>query len=468
MVNRKLSYLLLTVIVLVFMVIGALYAVKTPPWQAPDEPAHYNYIAQVAAGGCCPVIETGDWDSDTLDQLKADQFPENADLSRIEYEDHQPPLYYLLLVPIYLASGGSLIALRLASVVLGIGGPLAAYFVVARLLPRQRILGLAAAAFIAFIPQRVAIMASVNNDSLAETMLGIILVVAITYLGNPGTTDPDSRQSPLTESSRPHAAALGGLLGIAFLTKMTIYLPAAVVVGLAILLRWRIERQSIRWLAQQIVWAAGLALIIGSLWWVRDAIVYGWPDIFGQGAHGTVVEGQMRTADRLADIGPGSYLREYLTTTYHSFWGQFGWMGVPMPDRVYLLVGVFMLIALLGVIIAFGVFHKQLALQPWQTSGEWILAAVILATIANFIGYNLTFVQYQGRYLYTMLIPLGGLVALGLWGLSMWLRALLLERKMPHQNRVERWLAWLPLAALAWMPLLTLWALFKYLIPNLG
>ncbi len=468
MINKNLSYLLLVVIVLIFVVIGALYAVKTPPWQAPDEPAHYNYIAQTATDGCCPVIEMGDWDSPALEQLKAEQFPETADLSQIEYEDHQPPFYYLLLAPVYLVTGGSLIALRLASVILGIGGPLAAYFVVARLLPRHRILALATAAFVAFIPQRVAIMASVNNDSLAETMLGIILVVAITYLGNPGSTDLDGRAISLTESSRPHAAALGGLLGVAFLTKLTIYLPAAVVVGLAVLLRWRIERHSGRWLAQQIVWAAGLALVIGSLWWVRNVIVYGWPDIFGQIAHNGVVIGQLRTTERIAAIGLGSYLKEYLTITYHSFWGQFGWMGVPMPDRIYLLIGIFLLVDLFGVMIAFGLFHRNLELHPWQASGEWVLAAVILATIVNFIGYNLNFVQFQGRYLYTLSIPLGGLVVLGLWGLSMWIGQLLLQRKTPHQEQWERLLAWLPLVALAWMPLLTMWALFQYIIPNLG
>ena len=247
MISKKLSYVLLTIIVILFVIMGVLYAIKTPPWQAPDEPAHYNYIAQVAKDGCCPIIEMGDWDSAYLEQLKAEQFPDNADLSPIEYEDHQPPLYYLLLTLVYHAFGGNLIALRIASVILGIGGPLAAYFVVARLLPRHRILALATAAFVAFIPQRVAIMASINNDSLAEMVLGILLVVVITYLGNPGTSDPDGRAIPLTESSRPHAAALGGLLGVAFLTKLTICPPAAVAVGLAVLLRWRGEQHPGRW-----------------------------------------------------------------------------------------------------------------------------------------------------------------------------------------------------------------------------
>lgn len=466
--SKKLSYLLLAGIVLLFVVIGTLYAIETPPWQAPDEPAHYNYIAQIAGRGCCPIIAMGDWDSVYLDQIKGEQFPENVDLSPIEYEDHQPPLYYLLLTPVYLATDGSLIALRLASVLLGIGGPLAAYFVIARLLPEHRIPALAAATFVAFIPQRVAIMASVNNDSLAETVLGIILVVAITYLGNPGSIDPDGHAVPLPEASRPHAAALGGLLGVAFLTKLTIYLPAAMIVGLAILLRRRTERHSARQLAQDSIWVAGMALLIGGGWWIRNIVVYGWPDFLGQAAHNGVVIGQLRTSEMIATVGLGRYLTAYLTTTYHSFWGQFGWMGVPMPDRIYLLIGIFLSITLLGLVITFGLFRRRLELTPWQRAGKWVLASVILATLANYIGYNLTFVQFQGRYLYTMLIPLAGLVALSWWGLSSGLGQLISPQESAARKRWEHLLAWMPLVALAWMPFLTLWALFKYIIPNLG
>jgi hypothetical protein len=143
-------------------------------------------------------------------------------------------------------------------------------------------------------------------------------------------------------------------------------------------------------------------------------------------------------------------------------------MGVPMPGRIYLLIGIFLLIALFGLTITFGLFHDRIGHQPWQRSGEWVLASVILTTLADYIGYNLVFVQFQGRYLYTMLIPLAGLIVLGLWGLSLWIEQLIALEGKPNRDIWKRLLPWLPLAALAWMPLLTTWALFKYVIPNLG
>ena len=35
---------LLPAILSVYAVLATMYAVYTPPWQAPDEPAHYNYV----------------------------------------------------------------------------------------------------------------------------------------------------------------------------------------------------------------------------------------------------------------------------------------------------------------------------------------------------------------------------------------------------------------------------------------
>src|SRR5258708_8219946 len=114
----------LALIVVAYLVVATLYAVKTPAWQVPDEPAHYNYARQVATNGCCPVLQPGDWDNNYLDSIKAQKFSTaslQGRLDTVQYEDHQPPLYYLIEAPVYSASNGNLTAMRMLSVVLGAG-----------------------------------------------------------------------------------------------------------------------------------------------------------------------------------------------------------------------------------------------------------------------------------------------------------------------------------------------------------
>jgi hypothetical protein len=132
--------------------------------------------------------------------------------------------------------------------------------------------------------------------------------------------------------------------------------------------------------------------------------IYGDFDILGLQRHNAVVAGQPLTADWIARMGFGPSLLSALTTTFHSFWGKFGWMGVPMPDWVYLGVGVLSLIALAGWLLAIrrSPLTNYLSDQP-----AVLLALLVLFTFAAYVWYNLTFVQHQGRYLFPALIPLG-------------------------------------------------------------
>jgi 4-amino-4-deoxy-L-arabinose transferase-like glycosyltransferase len=434
-----------------YLIIAALYAHYTPPWQVPDEPAHYNYVAQIVADGCCPVIAPGDYDQGYLNELTGSGFPDDADLSPIEYEDHQPPLYYLLATPIFVLSGGSLTALRLFSVALSAVTIILIYLVAIRVLPDRPEIALASAAFVAFVPQHVAMMAGVNNDSLAELVLGLNLLALVTYLGNSSPADGEARQGV-------HPALLGLLVGLAFLTKATVTLITPPLVALAIFLRRRREEQSWGWFARQAAWAGGIALAIGALWWVRDVTVYGWPDLFGLATHDQVATagGQLRTADLIAEIGWGEYLPLFFTTTFHSFWGQFGWMGVPMPPRTYLIIGLFVvwdIVGYCGLLIA---FRKRLNLVNAARDGGWLLVALAGLTALAYVGYNLSFVQFQGRYLFPALPALGLGAALGVLGWTLILR--------------ERWplLRWMPLAMMGLLALLDVWALFRYIVPNLS
>ena len=120
------AYVLISVLI-VYAALGTLFAFKTPSWQNPDEPAHYNYIAHLATERQLPVLRMGDYDGAYLERLMAERFPPDLSIEPVRYESHQPPLYYLLAVPIYWLSQGLPLALRLFSVVLG-GGVVAVDF----------------------------------------------------------------------------------------------------------------------------------------------------------------------------------------------------------------------------------------------------------------------------------------------------------------------------------------------------
>ncbi|MCS7070179.1 MAG: DUF2142 domain-containing protein, partial [Anaerolinea sp.] len=326
---------LLLMIVVTYLLLGAAYALRTPAWQAPDEPAHYNYIAQVAAAGCCPVIEPGDWDQAYLDQLKMARFaPALLDrFASIQYEDHQPPLYYLLAAPLFTLTGGSLVALRLFSVLTGVGVIIAAFVVGRWIAPARSALGLLAAGIVAFVPQHVAVLASVNNDALSFALMGAAYIALVVHV---------RRGLP--------AWLLGVIAGSGLVIKLNTLLllglfPLVFAIEAALIDRrpgW--PARALRQIALFLIPAAAL----GSLWWVRNLMVYGPPDLFGLGAHDAVVVGQLRTVDFIAQIGTGEYLRALFATTFASFWGQFGWMAAPLPETVYHGIGALLLAALVA------------------------------------------------------------------------------------------------------------------------
>ena len=54
-----------------YVVLALGYAIRTPVWQNPDEPAHFNYVVHVAETGTLPELRPGDWDAQLLERLKS-------------------------------------------------------------------------------------------------------------------------------------------------------------------------------------------------------------------------------------------------------------------------------------------------------------------------------------------------------------------------------------------------------------
>jgi len=215
---------LLPAIILVYLILATLYAAFTPDWQAPDEPAHYNYIRYLAEQHRFPVLKPGDYTAEYLEEIKAARFPAEMSIAPIRYEFHQPPLYYILAVPVYGLFGGSLLPLRLLSVAMGALLLLVVCWTVQALVPDRAFLALGATAFVAFLPMHLAMTAAVNNDTLAELLLATILLLSIRYLKLPGSAlgQPEGRRLLIL---------LGITTGLGLLTKSAVYVGAAGAAG---------------------------------------------------------------------------------------------------------------------------------------------------------------------------------------------------------------------------------------------
>lgn len=443
--SRRAEWIALVVLLAVYFALAGQYALRTPDWQAPDEPAHYNYIAQIADDGALPVLEMGDWQQAYQDALTMSGFrPDLLDrLDTIQYEDHQPPLYYLLQAPVYALTDGDLAALRLFSVLLGAGVVLCAWAVLRVTFPRWPHLALTGAGFVAFLPQHLSILGSVSNDALAELITGLTLLAAVVYLGA-----APRRMPPLV---------LGVLAGLALLTKTTIYFLGGIAV-LVVLLRWRRERWTLRVGTAHLAAVIVPALLVGGLWWARNLDTYGGTDAFGLQRHDAITVGQLRTDEYIDVVLGGSerqYLENYVETTFHSFWGQFGWMAVPLPVNVYRVFVLFTLVVLSGAVLFAWRQGWPRTLSAAQRDALIVCAVVVALVVAAYILYNRDFVQFQGRYLYPALIPLALLVALGLGG---WIAPF--ERQFPV-------LVWLPVAVMFLLALFAWYALDRYLVPAL-
>jgi 4-amino-4-deoxy-L-arabinose transferase-like glycosyltransferase len=405
--SRREGFLFALILVL-YLTLGTLYATLTPDWQAPDEPAHYNYVVHLARQTQFPILKAGDYPASYLEEIKAAGFPPEMSIAPIRYEFHQPPLHYVLAVPIYRLFDGALLPLRLLSV--GIGGLLLllVYWIMQALLPHRPLLALGATAFVAFLPMHLAMTASLNNDILAEVLLAVVILLSIRYLKQNADT--------ASGTSTRLLILLGIATGLCLVTKSSVYLalPLALV---AIVVRhtWLDEETppiatSLKAVVVYLVPALGLALP----WWARNIVVYGGFDLLGLGRHDEVVAGQLRTAEFIAQYGLPRLVQDFSQTTFRSFWGQFGWMGVLLDQRLYQAMTILSGLALLGFAIwAAGAWRKRDSVPAWQWAAGGLLLLTGLFTLGTYLWYNMGFLQHQGRYLFRALVPISAVAALG-------------------------------------------------------
>ncbi len=355
----------------------------------------------------------GDYDQTYLRALVENRFPPNHPIDAIQYESHQPPLYYISAAPVFWLADGRLIFLRLYNVLLGAGVLLLIFLIVHTIFPDRPTISLGSMALAAFLPMHVAMMAAVNNDALAELLIAATVLALVRWM----------RAQDRDQAHPRHLLIVGGLMGLALVTKSTTYILLPLVVLTVSGVTWqKTQVRSKRFsalgasaLTTNLLLALLPALVIAMPLWLRNITVYGGVDFLGLHWHDIVVDGQPRTAEWIALNGLGAYWDRAVDFTFKSFWGVFGWMGIFMDGRIYLALTIFSGVLFLGGLwaaIRMVLGWPDSELDRFQLQSVAVLALLSLGALAGYVWYNLGFVQHQGRYLFPGLSGIAFFMAL--------------------------------------------------------
>lgn len=442
---------------------GILYSAVTPPWQAPDEPDHFQYAAFLVRYHRFPTrqdVAAEEWlQTQVYDSMREFGFwtrRAHAPIPTVLEEEYRaavghPPLYYLLgallLAPF---SSHDLVTqlhiLRLGSVLLGTLTVLVAYLTARTLFPENDSWQLAVPAFIVFLPMHTFVTGSVNNDSLAE-LLGSLAIYSLLRILRGGL-------------SWRRVVSVACLLVFGLVTKRTttFAIPLA---ALTIIPFYYLKKspklspadKTSRWLRSQYIWLLVIGAIGLSLWALTRhspsairhplfAIRY---SPFAIRHFRLLLEPQRYTPAALKAYALFSLL------TFASFWADFGWMNVPLDLTWYAALAAFSLLALCGLgLFAIQVVRGTETLKTWQRRALLMLLLAIALIFTQTFGLMIVQgIPQQGRYLFPALIPLAVFFTLGLW---QWI---------PTRHR-----AVLPLALVLGMFVLDSISLCCYIVPH--
>lgn len=396
----------LTILLLVYAGLAGCYNAITPAATTdqhnPDETAHMLYVQSIAAGHL-PVFRPAE-DS---------------------YEAHQPPLYYVLCAPVYLAAkaGGedvSVRAVRWVSTLIGAFLIVAAYKITEKLLPAEPWLALGTATFIGLLPMNVSLSASVGNDALTNLIfaLGLWLLSGLCA----GVDSVDAR------GLRRQAVWLGVVLGAGIWTKTsTLLLFPTVAVALFLLVRQGLlDRERGKQIAGLTL---GVGLIIGAPWLIRNQLLYGDPiaqHIFQQAFARTPQAYQ--AIYFLFHGSMSAYLASVALWTFASFWGVFDSMRLfwgqnpyghaPTPGASLSMIYNILAILCIGALI--GLVRLRPSSAWLSMTSRIVLTAfgvLIALTWLAHLRFIIVYFQAQGRYWYPSLVPLALFFVLGWRGL---------------------------------------------------
>ena len=440
---------ILALILGLFILLGSVYALTTPVFEASDELWHYPMIRHLADGNPLPVQVTdpalaGPW------KQEASQPPlyyyvgtaftfwiDSSDMEEIRWLNPHvdngisPPDGNINLAVHDSANSaweGTLLAVRivrLVSVLMGATAVFLTYLIAKEIVPDRPDLVLGATATHAFTPMFLFISGAVNNDNLAIPLASLTVLLLIRTV---------TRQQRGLE----RWLLIGAVIGLALLTKEGTFGLIPLTGGAIFINRWQQNRKclSVRCLLVLVgksLLIFGLTLIPAALiagwWYARNIALYG--DFLGWSAFIAVLGQRAQPASlaQLWDERQGFLM---------SYWGLFGGVNVPMAGWIYPILNRVMAISVVGFFVYFGqtvlAYKREMAMSKSRKTAvfnqlistvlhfvEHRFGLIIVLLFAAAVVYGLvqwatTTWSSQGRLVFTAISALNILMVLGLAG----------------------------------------------------
>jgi len=430
---------------------GLAWSLITPPFQVPDENAHYAYVQQLAERGKLPhsavpegffsPAEDGmlatigfytivgrphdpapfsDIKQREVEALESRNLPRTGNGNALTATNNPPLFYALQTVPYKLAgaAGGSVLdrlaAMRVLSVLMAAATVLLVYLFLSELLPGSPLACTAGALVAALQPLFAFVSSGVNNDALLYlAATGVLWGIARVF--KRGLT-------PVNGS------ILGAFVGFGLLAKLTLlaFVPAAAA-AVAILL-WRGLRRHQPGVVRGAAWAVGLGgvpiavyYLLNRFVWHRNTVVGGLSSVSN-----STVGRHFNRLEELSHIWqlflPNLWMREQFPT-YMPLWktwfigvvGRFGWLDYEFPlwlDDLALVLGIIVVVLALAELVR----RRAALVRRAAEAVVYLLVPIGLAAVIGVQSYDAVVgngaVFEQPRYLLPLLGLYGAVVAL--------------------------------------------------------
>jgi len=436
----------LVVLCVLYLVKQVIFVLAFPAFTGHDEVAHYAQIRFIATEGNLPTIpDLSDWraefaenrESTTEDRIpdelyrycqyvtndwyrgcdvpsyllnppRAVTFAGEGFPSGWIYTANHPPLYYAMMVPIYLLTDGAspatqLYVFRFAAIPFGLITVLLSFLMVRAIFPSDRFLSVVVPTFVAFQTQVSYEGAMLNNDIVGIATYSLVLYLMVLAIRD--------------RFPRKLCIYIGLALGMALLTKGTA-LTAVGLVGLAAILRLGIR--DVRGLAWRAVAIGAPLVLLAAPWYAFLYSTYGNFSALEQIQELQYWNYQNQESPGFFDL---LFNVQFAENRFMETWGWFGWRLIPLSSTLLWAIGLPMLVCLVGLgQYAATVIRGRGAPEndPVERPENWQKLAILMMLIACVVAY-LAIIQFgtefsltQARYYFPVVNAIAILLGLGL------------------------------------------------------